>query len=411
MSATQPSARVALSDGATSGPLPAASDPTGSPERTGSAERDGRPERREGAPCDAEADELMLEVRLSTAEDRAAQGALFDRCFGRSGGEEALRWRYDGCPHGTTIAPVALREDALVASYACSPRRVLHRGTPLAPAVGQTGDVMTEPGLRSRGVFTSLHWQAIAAARRAGWPAVWGLPNQSSGRIFFQKLGWVLAGHIGPWNFVLHGDGRGRRERLVNGRLASFGAPLAAWRGRFARRALRCSGLEVRSLQRFPVEVDALAVEVARRFDWMTARDKAYLDWRFLDAPSGRFRALGVFDGSGALVGYAVAQLPCPDAALGFVVDLVGIDDGAEGAALEAALALLDAHGAAVVRGYAMQGSAWWHLLARAGFRPPRGVKPVGAYPLDPDHPLASATMHTGRWCFMDGDRDDETAR
>lgn len=358
----------------------------------------------------ADAD-LALDVRLSGADDRPAQGALFDRCFERTGGAAALRWRYDGCPHGATIAPVATLEGRLVASYACSPRRVLFRGEAVAPAIGQTGDVMTEPGLRSRGVFTDLHWRAIAAARRAGWPAVWGLPNRSSGRIFFQKLGWALAGHIGPWNFVLHADRRGRRERLVNGRLASLGAPVAAWRGRIARRALRRSTLEVRALERFPADVDVLTTEVARRFDWMVARDRAYLEWRFLAAPSGLFRAVGVHDRGGALVGYAVVQRPQPGAAVGFVVDLVGADAGAEGAALDAALHTLDDAGAAVVRAYAMQDSSWWHLLSRGGFRPPRGVKPVGAYALDADHPLALATLHTSRWCFTDGDRDDETAR
>ena len=101
----------------------------------------------------------------STAADRGAQGALFDRCFGRTGGAEALRWRYDACPHGSTIAPITFEDGRLVASYACSPRRVLHRGELLSPAVGQTGDVMTDPELRSRGVFTALHWRAIAAAR------------------------------------------------------------------------------------------------------------------------------------------------------------------------------------------------------------------------------------------------------
>jgi GNAT superfamily N-acetyltransferase len=352
-----------------------------------------------------------LTVLESSAVHRCAQGALFDRCFGRSGGAEAVRWRYDGCPHGGTIAPIAFEDGRLVASYACSPRRVLYRGELLAPAVGQTGDVMTDPELRSRGVFTALHWRAIAAARHAGWPAVWGLPNEYSGRIFFGKLGWLLAGHIGPWNFVLAADKKGRQERLVNGRLAAYGAPWAAWRGASARRRLRVSSLEVQRVTHFPEDVGALGAAIAPRFDWMVQRDKAYLDWRFVDAPSRLFRALVLRDASGALVAYAVVQLPREGSAVGFIADLVGVDKGAEGAALDAALDELAGAGASVARAYAMLDSAWEHLLERGGFRRPRGYKPVGAYPLDCDHALAVATMHTSRWYFTDGDRDDETAR
>jgi hypothetical protein len=260
-------------------------------------------------------------------------------------------------------------------------------------------------------VFTALHWRAIAAARHAGWPAVWGLPNERSGRIFFGKLGWLLAGHIGPWNFVLTADRRGRQERLVNGRLAAYGAPWAAWRGAAARRRLRVSSLEVRPVTRFPDDVGALCAAVAPRFDWMVQRDKVYLDWRFIDAPSGLFRARALHDASGALVAYAVIQLPRAGSGVGFVADLVGVDAGAEGAALDVALATLGDAGASVARAYAMQGSAWEQLLQRGGFRKPRGYKPVGAYALTSDDALAVATMHTSRWYFTDGDRDDETAR
>lgn len=260
-------------------------------------------------------------------------------------------------------------------------------------------------------MFNDLHWRAIAAARHAGWPAVWGLPNEHSGRIFFGKLGWLLAGHIGPWSFVLEADEKGRQERPVNGRLAAYGAPWAAWRGAAARRRLRVSSLEVRSVTRFPDDVGALCAAVASRFDWMVQRDKAYIDWRFSDAPSGLIRSLVLRDAGRALVAYAVVQLPRAGLAVGFIADLVGVDPGAEGAALDAALAALADSGAPVARAYAMLDSARERLLERGGFRRPRGYKSVGAYAVDGDHALAVATMHTSRWYFTDGDRDDETAR
>lgn len=364
----------------------------------------GAPEPRDG-----------LTVRFANHGDREEQGRLYDLCFDKWDGTRVLPWRYDGCPHGTTIAPVAVDgRGKLLSSYACSPRRVRYRGEDAGTrAVGQTGDVMTHPKLRSKGVFSALHWHAMEEAQRRGWPAAWGLPNELSGRIFFGKLGWKLAGHIGPWNFVLAPDSRARAVRLQNGRLAMLGTPWAAWRGawRRARLRARAAGLEAAPLERFPADVARVSEAVEPRFAWMVHRDAAYLNWRFLDAPCGLFRAVGVRDRGGTLVGYAVVQRPRAGQKVGIVSDLCAVDEAAEGACLDAALATLAGSGAVVARAYGMRGSYWESVLARGGFRRPRGYKPVGAYAIHPDHPLADATLETARWYFTDGDRDAETVR
>lgn len=355
-------------------------------------------------------------VELSTAAHRQAQANLYDSCFQKSDGGSVLPWRYDDCPHGQVIAPVAYGSEALegelVASYAAQPRRVHFRGDACgAAAVAQTGDVMTHAEARSSGVFTDLHWIAMERAQKARWPAAWGLPNKFSGHIFFNKLGWRHAGHIGPWNFVLTTGERARAIRLHNGRLARWGTPWSAWRGRAARKRLGFDGASVEPLVSFPDEVEALSSHVEPRFDWMVHRDAPYLNWRYLKAPCQRFQPIGVRDRAGALVGYAVAQRPLSSTGLGFIVDLVGADEAAEGAALDAALEYLAGQGCAVVRAYGMRGSHWEGVLERGGFRKPRGYKEVGAYPIWPDHPLADSTIETSRWYFMDGDRDDEFAR
>lgn len=365
-----------------------------------------------------------IEVRMTGPGDRREQGALYDLCFGKTDGGTVLPWRYDRCPHGRAVATGAFDGPrGLVASYAAQPRHVRWRGEPVGRArVAQAGDVMTHPTLRSRGVFTELHWRAMGEARERGWPAAWGLPNEHSGRIYFGKLGWRLAGHIGPWTFVRENDGEARAARHLNGRLARWGTPWAAWRGRraveLASAVARAEGLDVERWGEVPDDVAELSSHVAPRFDWMAERTAETLGWRFIEAPCGRFRALGVRDRSGALVAYAVVQRPLrpkgPRAvadALGFVVDLVGADDQAESVALGAALDLLWSQGAAAARAYAMRGSHWERRLERGGFRRPRAYKEVGAFPLIEDHPLAHATLDTSRWFFTDSDRDDEYAR
>lgn len=360
-----------------------------------------------------------LVARYSSAADRLVQGRLYDLCFGKDDGTIALPWRYDGCPHGTPIAPVA--EDAsgtMLSSYACSPRRIRYRGEDAGERrVGQTGDVMTNPELRSKGVFSALHWHAMEEAQRQGWPAAWGLPNKFSGRIFFGKLGWQLAGHIGPWNFVLNTSPEARAVRLQNGRLAMLATPWAAWRGASQRARLRAksAGLTSEPIERFPEEVAKLSEEIEPRFDWMCHRDAEYLNWRFLDAPSKAFEAVGVRDRSGALVGYSVVQRPVSSvegvSSIGIISDVLGVDEQAEGAALDAGLAILARSGCAVARAYGMQGSHLETVLARGGFRRPPAYKPVGAYTIHDDHPLGRSTLDTSSWYFTECDRDTETVR
>jgi hypothetical protein len=366
------------------------------------------------ASASSKAADEVVSVGYSTAADRPEQGRLYDLSFGKQDGERALPWRYDSGPHGTPIAPIARATDGvLLSSYTCSPRRVRWRGQELCEAVGQTGDVMTHPTRRSSGIFTRLHWMAMDAARGRGWPAAWGLPNQNSGRIFFGKLDWKLAGHIGPWSFVLEPSARARAVRLQSGRLAALSTPLAALSGRWHRAKLRAhaKGLTVEPWEHYPTDVEALSSAVEPRFDWMVHRTREHLAWRFGQAPSGLFRALGVRDAAGTLASYAVVQAPRPGEPIGIVSDLVGIDPAAEAAALDAALAALHDLGAAVARAYAMAGSHWEATLCSAGFAAPRARKEVGAYALLPAHPLAAATLDTSRWYFLDGDRDDETVR
>ena len=130
----------------------------------------------------AEAAPDEVGVRLCGPADRAAQAALYDICFEKSDGATVVPWRYDRNPHGRAITLVATDSGGVgLSGYACSPRVVLHRGsTEGGGVVGQTGDVMTHPDHRGKGLFSDLDRRALAEAARAGWPVVFGLPNRRS---------------------------------------------------------------------------------------------------------------------------------------------------------------------------------------------------------------------------------------
>lgn len=353
-------------------------------------------------------------VHACTPEEREEQAQLFNQCFRKAVTADDLRWRYDRNPHGASVSFLTRPAgQAGVSGYACSPRRALCFGdeTTLAP-VGETGDVMTHPQWRKRGLFSDLDRAAMAETKRLGWPCVFGLPNRRSAHIFVE-LGWDVIGTVRPWTLVLRADAGARRELARDGRARAW---LAAWTARGcraarARGATLGRGYRCLALQRFPREVEELARRVERRFAFMIRRDADYLNWRFADSPSRLHRILGVYDDAEAFVAYAVVQLPRAEEPLGYLVDVLGADDAALAAAIEAGLSTLEAAGTSLVRATAIDGSWWSRVLASKGFRPPKPENhlTVILHPHQPEHPLVKAARDPRAWYFTDGDRDDET--
>jgi GNAT superfamily N-acetyltransferase len=365
--------------------------------------------------ADAPADEPAGEIIRCAADERATQAALYDTCFGQTNGAEIIRWRYDAGPHGESVSLLSMTPDGTAASgYACSPRRVRVRGdAQTETTIGQTGDVMTHPDFRGRGLFSALDRRALELTKELGWSAVIGLPNRNSEKLFVEKLGWDLVGKIRPWTFVLTSDARARADRLRVSRLASMAVPWTYWRGSMRRGKLRdlaFDKLNTMAIPRFGAEVDALYERVAPDFEFMVRRDQDYLNWRFMEAPSQAFRAHGVYDASGTMQGYAIVQLPESGASVGYVVDLLANDEAAFAAAMDAALGHLLKSSAAVAHAHAMEGSWWEERLRFSGFRAGKAAdyKAVIAYVHDREHSAGRAALDASKWYFCDGDRDDE---
>jgi GNAT superfamily N-acetyltransferase len=303
-------------------------------------------------------------------------------------------------------------EGLAVSGYACSPRRMLHRGDEATLAsVGETGDVMTHPDWRKRGLFSDLDRAAMEATRRRGWPLVFGLPNRRSAHIFL-KLGWEQVGTVRPYTFVLKADAASREVRKREGRVAALTTGIGARKGRRARvlQGQAAAGLEARPLERFPDQVEDLSRRIEPCFGVMVRRDAAYLNWRFTDAPSGLHRRVGLFDGE-ELAAYVVVQVPRPGDAGGFLVDLLGRDEAAVRAAFGSGLEALEQAGASYAEATAMDGSWWAERLLENGFLPPKAENhlTVILHVHDAEHPLVAAAREPKRWYFTDGDRDDET--
>lgn len=356
-----------------------------------------------------------LDVRACGPTDRARQVELFRACFKKPLDERALAWRYDRSPHGPSVSFLTCTADGRgVSGYACSPRRALAFGDEdRAALAGQTGDVMTHPEWRKRGLFSALDRATLARTAELGWPVVFGLPNHKSAHIFVE-LGWREIGSLRTWSAVLRADSAARGVLAREGRWRAWSSPFAALRTAAARRGLRRAAagrFRVRELTEFPPEVQELSRVIERDFAFMLRRDRLWLTWRFFDTPSRRHRVFGVYDETDDFRGYAVVQPPRAGESTGFLVDVLVRGDEARAALLAAALDHLAAAGAHIVQATAIEGSWWAGVLASAGFTPApaRQRFAVIAWTNDVDHPLARALAPASAWYLTDGDRDDET--
>ena len=364
------------------------------------------------SPTELEHATAGFELKLCSRADRGEQAALYNACFKKPIDEAGLVWRYDENPCGAAISLLARAKGSAVSGYACNPRVAQAFGQHGA-RIGETGDVMTHPDWRKRGIFSQLDRAAMAEAKLQRWPLVFGLPNRRSAHLFVE-LGWERVGTLRPWTLVLESTSAARAERRKEGRVAAWTIALARRRARKAARlaATTASAHRLQPIEQgFPAATEQLSREVASRFAFMVRRDKAYLDWRFLRAPSGLHRAFEVRDATDSFAGYCVVQLPRAESPVGYLVDVLARDDVSLSAAILGGVAALRDGGAALVQATAIDGSWWQGQLRRHGFVPPRRTNflTIILNVHDEADPLAAVARDPSRWYFTDGDRDDET--
>ncbi|MEO6711249.1 MAG: GNAT family N-acetyltransferase, partial [Planctomycetota bacterium] len=240
-------------------------------------------------PSEVERHAGAFELHLCGSADRAEQTRLYNACFRKPLDVAGLVWRYDENPMGRAISLLARPPQGEgVSGYACNPRIAVSRGEHAA-LIGETGDVMTHPDWRKRGIFSQLDRAAMAEAKLAGWPLVFGLPNRRSAHIFLE-LGWERVGTLRLWTCVLENSAQARVERKKEGRLASWSTGFAQRRSRRLRlrQSRKARDHSLRAIVRgFPAATGELSRAVEKQFAFMIRRDKAYLDWRFQAGPSG----------------------------------------------------------------------------------------------------------------------------
>jgi predicted N-acetyltransferase YhbS len=336
---------------------------------------------------------VSFETVRYTPEWRASLVSLLARVGTTQLTDEEFAWWFDRNPAGEGIVSLAVDGGEVVGVAAMSFFRTRLNGVDTHLAIPV--NVATDARYRGQGVFSRLQRENEEAAAAAGSPLTVTFPNAKSYPIFVGRLGWIDLPRLRLWARPLRAAGVVRYLLGRSGEHGSLRAPSAD--------ARRLHGLDVRALERFGPDLDALGRQAASSYGSHFARDAEYFNWRYLDSPRD-YRCFGAYRG-GELAGVAIVGHTFKHGvSAGFLADLVAApEDGRVVRALVSRAVAEVKGGADALVLLPPPGPAHRRALVRAGFAPTNTKLRFIGKPLRDD---AQIDERANAWHFTLGDFD-----
>lgn len=348
--------------------------------------------------------------RPAGPDDYEAQCQLFNGCFGKTKTVDTFRWKYGENPHGPAVSQVALNDEGrIVGGYSYVPRRFRRDGEPIV--LMQASDAMVDVSARRQGIFTGL--DDIVCEITGGQGISWAYAY--SGRLSFNGFlgnGWRCIGHAPVYRYRF----ASRPSLARSGRiapLAMLAAPLLDKAFRAIDRRLvrhRPAQLALEPIERFDETATQLFEATVPSRGLIGERDAAWLNWRYIDNPSGRQECFALRDGGDQrLLGWLVAEFAGGNA---FLVDHLAANEGVRGILLAGFTSMAQQRGMAEATAMLFSHHPAVPALQALGWKGPRKDKPFrDMFPwivraCRSDAPESDAEM--SRWLLADGDRDAE---
>jgi GNAT superfamily N-acetyltransferase len=322
---------------------------------------------------------------------------------------ESIRWLYEANPAGPCQLWLAedIKTKQIVACRPVFPWRM--RIGDRVFLVGQAGDAMTHPGFRRRGIFSALVKLAWLELRDQKIP--FGFSFSEAASLSVYKKTTVGDGPRAGTHEVLRFQRlmyplslRLIREWMPTPRSLIGGLDLA--NRAFQRWRLTLpGGLSVSRVHRFGEEFDDLWIRTATQYGVLTVRDSRYLNWRFMDLPTGAFLVFALRS-HGELVGYVAFEIEA--AGNGWIADLFGVrDPEIITALLKASLSTMLAMGCVRASIWVATDNPFFTTIRDFGFVPRADRVPMAVH-VYIDGAEAQAALDAPRWWAWFGDRDVE---
>jgi hypothetical protein len=346
--------------------------------------------------------ETAWQIRPYQAGDEEALVKLFARVFQRPLTIAHWRWKLQAAPSPVANVWLAIHENEPIFQYAGIPTRCVADGRAVTGMVSV--DTMTAPEFQRRGLLTQVGGRTYAEWRAAGISFVMGLPNERWGSRT-NALGWVELFDLQWLARPLRVETRlARRLRLKP--IGKLSVVSALWNAFWNMSLQRAEAVEIRTITKAGAEFDQLWHATRADAFMSVQHDRAWVQWRYLDAPalnytvllaqrdqeSLGFAAWRVKENAGRRVGLMAQVHTRRDA------------PAAWNALWRAALEQMHAAGVETVLTLAAAHSPTWHSLRRIGFVPRHAFK-LQIVPLDDALPL-ERLQDPANWNIAGGDFD-----
>jgi GNAT superfamily N-acetyltransferase len=299
-----------------------------------------------------------------------AQRNLGDVDFAQA---EFAAWQYERNPAGKPVLEMArdAADRGIVGQYVVIPIRVQVGEQAVVATLSL--NTLTDEKFRGKGIFTKLAERVYADCAQRSLPFTYGFPNTNSYPGFLKKLRFKDLGNVPLLLLPLNW----RRVATVKTNAAvGFLAGVAGGIYMPLSRMFRGSaapGITVKAIEGFDARWDAFWARNQRRFPVMVVRDRAYLNWRFVDIPIRKYRILAAEGSEGPLGYMALRTTESFGLRAGFIIDFFvdGSPAGQAAGALLARRALEEfkRDGADLAATHSLPHSAEYRLLQAAGLK------------------------------------------
>ena len=242
-------------------------------------------------------------------------------CFAKNGTERDMNnlvWLHQKNIMHANVIYYAMAQDDIAAIYTAIP--VLFRiNQTLQPGL-QSIDTLTDVDHRGKGLFIELAEKLYSEQGGSRYSLVYGFPNDQSAPGFFKKLGWHSFGQVPflikplSFKYILSKVLKRKKHTDFSSRTHVYPAP---------EQLSLPAGLQIRSIDRFADDYDALWKKVVDKIGVCVERNAAYMNWRYVDKPGETYYRYGLYENSQlkAVIIYSIKYKH--DGLIGYVMDYI----------------------------------------------------------------------------------------
>jgi hypothetical protein len=240
------------------------------------------------------------------------------------GNPRFLPWLYDQNPGGRALELVAKSAGLVNGHIAVLPRRYKVGAGTMAGSV--VVNAITHPDFRGRGIFMVLHEDTFRSPDARGIAFSFGFANQNSERGCFRHLGYREIVRMPLWILPLNLPrilASQPSKRTIPWQAAARAAQPLARLWRSLRRPRRPDRIAIDRITDFGPAFDDLWRIAANTADNILIRDRALLNWRFVQAPTRQYDLFAARSG-GRPIGYLAGRTTLAEGLRwGIIVDLL----------------------------------------------------------------------------------------